>query len=109
MAKFYGRVGYGDTVETPPGSGVFIDTIEEFPYYGDVLRESRQTRDGDKVNDDISVGHRVSIVADAYAWDHIFAIRYIWWNGARWRVSDVEVQRPRLILRLGGLYHGPTP
>lgn len=109
MAKFYGAIGYGEAVETPPGSGVWIDQITEHPYYGDVDRNTRQLQEGDNLNDDLTVSNSISIVADAYANDHFFAIRYIKWAGALWTVSDVEVQRPRLILRLGGVYNGPKP
>lgn len=106
MAKFYGNIGYGESVEV--SNGVWEDQITERPYYGDVVRNTRQLEAGDKVNNDLTVGNSISIVADAYANGHFFAIRYIYWQGARWIVSDVEVQAPRLILRLGGLYHGPT-
>lgn len=107
MAKFYGNIGYGETVETPSGSGVWIDTITELPYYGDVLRNTRHSQEGVPINNDLSVQNSISIVADAYANEHFFAIRYIQWQGALWTVSDVEVQRPRLLLRLGGVYNGP--
>lgn len=109
MAKFYGVVGYSDgTVETPSGSGVWKDNVVEYPYFGDVVRNTRKLEDGEKVNDDLSVGNSISIVADAYAREHFHAIRYISWEGALWKVSNVEVQSPRLVLRLGGVYHGPT-
>lgn len=107
MARFHGKVGYGSTVETTPG--VHVETIVERDYYGDILRNSRQLRQGEQVNPDITVGHSISIVADAYARGHYFAIRYVEWAGARWVVSEVEVQHPRLILRLGEVYNGPTP
>lgn len=106
MAKFYGTVGYGEQVKTAPG--VMRDRIVERKYYGDVVRNSRGLENADKVNFDISVGNSISIVADAYASEHFFAIRYVEWAGTRWIVSDVEVQRPRLLLRLGGVYNGPT-
>jgi hypothetical protein len=78
-------------------------------YYGDVIRNTRHIQEAaEKVNDDLSVGNSISIVADAYANEHFFAIRYIQWAGALWTVTDVEVQRPRLLLRLGGVYNGPT-
>ena len=105
MAKFYGAIGYGESVETVPG--VWADTIIEFQYYGDVVRNTRKIQDGEKLNYDLSVGNSISIVADAYANEHFFAIRYIKWAGALWTVSDVEVQSPRLLLRLGGVYNGP--
>lgn len=104
MAKFYGEIGYGETVETVPG--VWEDVIKERKYFGDVLRNTRGMHEGDKVNNDITVGNSISIVADAYAHEHFFAMRYIKWAGTYWTISDVEVQRPRLLLRLGGVYNG---
>lgn len=108
MAKFYGVVGYGESVEDPPGSGVWVDNITEYPYYGDVVQNTRQLQENQKLNADISVTNSISIVADAYAREHFFAIRYIQWAGALWSVSEVDVQSPRLLLRLGGVYNGPT-
>lgn len=108
MAKFFGPIGYGETAETSLGSGVWVDVIVEYNYYGDVVRNTRKLQEGENLNQDLSVGNSISIVADAYANEHFFAIRYIKWAGALWTVSDVEVQSPRLLLRLGGVYNGPT-
>lgn len=108
MAKFYGEVGYGQTVERPENSGVYVEQITKRNYYGDVIRNSRGLEQPEKVNNDITVGNSISIVADAYAYNHFFAMRYIKWAGTLWTISDVEVKRPRLILRLGGVYNGPT-
>lgn len=104
-AKFFGPVGYGISTETAPG--VYEDIITEFNYFGDVIRNTRRLEGGEKVNNDLSVGNSISIVADAYANEHFFAIRYIKWAGALWTISEVEVKSPRLILRLGGVYNGP--
>lgn len=106
MAKFFGKIGYGETQET--AAGVWEDTIVEYEYYGDVIRNTRKLSEGESLNNDLSVGNSISIVADAYANEHFFAIRYIQWAGVLWTVSDVEVQSPRLLLRLGGVYNGPT-
>jgi hypothetical protein len=46
-------------------------------------------------------------VADAYANENFFAILYVEWMGALWTISEVEVQSPRLLLRLGKVYNGP--
>lgn len=108
MAKFYGGVGYGEAVEKPVGSGVWVDDIVERKYYGDVIRNARSLQGGETLNNDLTVSNSISIVADAYARDHFFAIRYIRWMGALWTVSEVEVQSPRLVMRLGGVYNGPT-
>ena len=109
MTRFCGNVGYGEAVETPAESGVWKDVITVRKYYGDVLRNTRQLVEGDNLNNDLTVSNSISIVADAYAYQHFFAIRYVVWSGSLWKVTDVEVQRPRLILRLGGAYNGPTP
>jgi hypothetical protein len=107
MARFFGRVGYGETEETEPG--VWVDIIVEREYYGDVIRNTRNLREGEGLNPDLSVQNSISIVADAYANDHFFAIRYVEWAGTLWPVTSVEVQSPRLLLRLGEVYNGPTP
>lgn len=107
MAKFYGVVGFTvGAVENVPG--VAEEGMVEYPYYGDVIRNSRQLREGEKINDDLSVGNSISIVADAYAREHFFAMRYIKWAGTLWKVDDVTVESPRLVLRLGGVWNGPT-
>lgn len=106
MAKFYGIIGFaGEHVEESPG--VWVDVIIEHNYSGDVIRNTRRLQNGENVNDDLSVNNSISVVADAYANEHFFAIRYIQWAGALWTVTEVEVQRPRLLLRLGGVYNGP--
>ena len=105
MAKFFGKIGYGETVEKAPG--VWEDNIVEHSYYGDVVRNIRKLREGETLNMDLTVSNSISIVADAYANEHFFAIRYVEWAGTLWTVSDVEVQSPRLLLRLGGVYNGP--
>lgn len=107
MAKFYDVVGYG--IATEGVAGVWKDAITEVSYFGDVIRNSRKLQEGEKVNDDLTVGNSISIVADAYANEHFFAIRYVKWAGTLWKVVNVDVQSPRLILRLGGVYNGPTP
>lgn len=109
MARFYGEVGYGESVETPPDSGVWVDTITEIPYTGDVIRNTRKLEPGESVNNDLSVVNSISIVADQKATEHFFKIKYVRWMGVLWTVTTVEVKSPRLILSLGKVYNGPTP
>lgn len=107
MAKFCGMVGYEITKETSPG--VHTSKIEEYKYYGDVLRNYRRLDNSEHLNDDINVSNTISIMADAFAYKHCFAIRYLEWMGAKWKVTGVEIVRPRLILTVGGVYNGPQP
>jgi hypothetical protein len=108
MARFFGAVGYGESVETPAGSGVWVDAIQEIEYYGDIVRTTRRLDSGENLNSDIEVNNSISIVADEYAINHFFKIKYIRWAGALWAVANVESRPPRLILSLGSVYNGPT-
>lgn len=107
MARFFGVVGYGQTVETSPG--VYVEQITEREYYGDVIRNSVNIEEAQKLNNDLRVTNSISVVADAYANEHFHSIRYVNWSGVLWEVTAVTVESPRLSLRLGGVYNGPTP
>lgn len=104
MAKFFGMIGFARYVESAPG--VTDEEIDERPYYGDLIRNTRRLQSADQVNDNINVSNEISIVSDPYANEHFYAMRYVKFMGAKWKVSNVEVQYPRLILTLGGLYNG---
>lgn len=102
MNKFYGVIGYAETVETTPG--VWEEKIVARNYYGDILRNNRQLQSSEHLNDDINISNEISILADPYADNHFHAMRYAEFMGARWKITRVEVQYPRLKLTLGGLY-----
>ena len=104
MGRFYGKVGYAESVENPPG--VWKDQITVYPYYGDVLRFNSNWRTSSGVNDNLIIGHQISIVADEYAYKHFSKMKWVEFQGVKWKVTEVEVQRPRLILTLGGEYNG---
>ena len=106
MAKFMGNVGYADMVETAPGVHTEVITVRQ--YRGDIVRNSRRLQEGEGLNSNVTVNNSIEIVADAYAQDHFFAIRFAEWAGVAWTVIEVTVQHPRLLLRLGGKYNGNT-
>lgn len=107
MTKFFGKVGYAHPADRQ--NGVWEDVITERELYGDVTKTTRRLLTGADLNSDLTTGNSISVMADAYALDNIFAIRYVEWAGTLWTVADVEVQSPRLLLRLGGVYNGQTP
>lgn len=104
MAKFYGALGYIETRETAR------DVYEEVPiermYKGDLVRNNRRLENGIGLNDNVSISNQISILADAYANNHIHAIRYVIWRGTPWKVTSIDVEPPRLVLTLGGVYNG---
>lgn len=109
MARFYGAIGFATQVETPADSGNWENVITERFLSGDILRNSKRDQENGEVLKEITLQNSISVVADAFANENFFAIKYVEWAGARWTVTDVRVEAPRLILRLGGVYNGPTP
>ena len=104
MSKWFGKIGYAETVETAPG--VWEEQITVREYYGDLTRNTRRLQTADKVNDDININNELSIVSDPYAIDRFYAMRYAEFMGTKWKITNVEVQFPRLVLSLGGVYNG---
>lgn len=105
MAKFFGKVGYGMPVEVV--LGVWEDGMVVKEYSGDILRNSRKLMTASStLNDDVKVSNEISILADPFANQNFLSIRYIEWMGTKWKVDSVEVQYPRLILSMGGVYNG---
>lgn len=104
--KFYGPVGFVETKEKRKG----VKTHEpvEYNYAGDVLKRTIRYQNGESVNDAVNAQHQISILADPYARNHVASLRYVKWMGAAWKVTDISVQYPRLILTLGGAYNGAT-
>ena len=108
MAKVRVVVGYGEQVDK--GNGVWADEITERSYTGDLKRTASSLREGENLNKELSLSNSISIVADAYANEHFFAIRYVTWAGSDWVVTSVDATtRPRLVLQLGGVYSGEKP
>jgi hypothetical protein len=100
--RYHGKIGYFETVETKPG--LMEKKIIFKEAYGDVVRNTKRDQSNTWVNDTIVVSNQISIVADPYAREHFFYIKCIEWQGALWKVNSVDVQYPRLVLELGGLY-----
>lgn len=103
--KWYGKIGYAESVEIEPG--VWDELITERSYYGDVYRNNRRLQTtGESTNDNINVSNEISIMADPYAYEHFYSMRYAEYMGTKWKVITADVQYPRIILSLGGVYNG---
>ena len=104
MAKFYGEIGYTETKETSPG--VWTEEIIERKCFGDVLKNTKRSESGEKLNDDVAVNNIFSILSDELLCQNVYKMRYIKWMGVSWKIISVDVQRPRLIFTIGGVYNG---
>ena len=107
MARYYGAIGFADgQKETAPG--VWVDNIVEHPYRGEVTRNQVRWTQGSEVNDPLRIDNAISVISDPYLERHVSGIRYITLMGSKWKVTSVSIQRPRLVLQIGGLYHDQT-
>ena len=104
MAKWYGKIGYADNVEVEPG--VWEDAIVERLYFGELNRNTRSLQSSGGINDDINLSNEISIVADPYASENFYKMRYVEFAGTKWKITNVEVKYPRLILSIGGVWNG---
>lgn len=107
MARFHGLIGYGETVETRPSIWELV--INEKAYTGDVVKNISRNEKAENLNDDINVSNQISVVADPYAYENFHKIKYVDWMGTLWKVTSIEVDRPRLKLSIGGVYNGSKP
>lgn len=103
--RFYGMIGYGETKEVRPG--VWDEIIIERAYYGDVLKNGYRAQSVAKVNDDIVINNQFSIIADHFALENHSFMRYVEFMGSKWKISNVEIQYPRILITVGGVYNDP--
>lgn len=107
MAKFYGHIGFGVDSEISPG--VWEKSIVELPYFGEVVRETLEVVGGQTVHGDSKTANSFRIVADGYAENNFMDMEYVKWHGRYWVVRQAEIlQRPRMLIRIGGVYSGPV-
>lgn len=103
MAKYVGRIGIGHTVDK--GYGVYEMVMEEHDIFGDFLQVPKSQLIAAGVNDDITISNRISIFQNSFVMNNLHDIKYLTYGGAKWKVSSVELNYPRIILTTGGLYN----
>lgn len=109
MARFYGAIGYAVPVEhivNGKTDGTWTDTITERNYSGDIRKVFKKNENGEGTHENMNISNEISILADGYAMQHLYQMRYICWAGAKWNINSAEVERPRIRLSIGGLYNG---
>lgn len=103
MSKFYGPVGFIETKETTPG--VWEEVVTEEFFYGDILRKNVKNISSGNVNDDVDISNEISILASPYAMENFHLMKYVGYMGAKWKITSIDIQYPRLNLSIGGVYN----
>lgn len=104
MSKWFGKIGYAVTAETEPG--IWEPTIIERDYFVDMTSDRRKRQNSGEVNDNINLANVISIIADPFAYQNCSNMAYVEIMGSKWKITDVEIQSPRLLLTVGGVYNG---
>ena len=108
MGVFYGPIGFVTVSENPPDSGIWEEIPEERMYRGEIVRNSRKWESTDQVNKNLNISNTISIIIDPYLSNNINTIRYIKWLNSYWEITSIDVEYPRMVLSIGGVYNGPT-
>lgn len=96
-------IGYAIETETEPG--VWCTTIEEHRYFGDLIRQNHRTTGDNKINPEFTISNQISFIADQFAYMNFHKIRFIEIMGVRWQPATIDIERPRLIITVGGVYN----
>lgn len=104
MGKWFGKIGYSVTTETEPG--IWESQITEREYFGDITSDRRKRQNSGEVNDTVNLANVISILADPFAYQNCSNMIYAEIMGAKWKITEIEQQYPRLILTVGGVYNG---
>lgn len=108
MSRFYGLIGFVVSAETEEGSGIWDDIPIEKPYRGVITKNVQKLDSSEYLNKNLNISNTISIIADPYAFNHLQNIRYIKWLNSCWEITSISVEKPRLVLTIGGVYNGPT-
>ena len=104
MAKFSGKIGYAIQVESKPG--VWTNQIVEKSYRGDFVLKQQRWETTEAVNSNLTLDNSVSIIADPYAYTNLGFMKYIIIGGKKWKISSLAINRPRIVIQIGGIYNG---
>ena len=100
--KWFGEIGFNEEIEEEPG--VYVPKLIKRNFFGNVLDLTWREQQADKINTDLHISNKLSVVADPYLRSNFQKIAYVQFEGAKWTVSSVKVGVPRLELTLGSLY-----
>ncbi len=113
MAKFTGELVVINDYKDD-GTGVYEPVKKSFPIAGDLLHQYIKTDSGEKINDDLTISNRFSILASPSLISFIsysdgsqlpITSMYIRYFGVNLKITNIELSPPRVIFTAGGIMH----
>lgn len=105
MAKWSGIVCFRDEKESEMQPGVWVKELTEKNYYGEIIKNLASLQNESELNPTMLINNQISIISDPYARENFTKIIYLTFMGSKWKPASIEVQYPRLVITLGGLYN----
>jgi len=103
MSRCVVDVGYSSTIETKPG--IFEDEYREVSHVALVLSSKTAWVRGARAGDDVELNQRLSIIPTPDTYANVGAIKYVTYYGVKWKVISINMQRPRMVLTVGGIFN----
>jgi hypothetical protein len=102
--KVSGIIGFEYTENT--GHGVWKKGTTKKKYYMDINRVSWYNRESQQtVNGTFIIQNTISVLLNPFLLDHYTQIKWLEFQGTKWKVSSVSLEEPhRLILSVGERY-----
>lgn len=104
MNQFVGVIGYANQVETSPG--IWRDQISEISVRGTILKNIRRWNEQESATDNLTLQSRFSVIAPPKLVATAATMRYITVDGHSWEVTSFEIEHPRIVISIGGIYNG---
>ena len=89
------------------GHGVWKQVNTEKVYKAEITSHKWYlNREKDTPNVSYKTGESFSVLMDSFLQENLGYITYVVLNGVKWDISSIDVQRPRVHITPGGMYHG---
>jgi hypothetical protein len=106
--KLTGIAGFElDQVEREDMPSVFESKVVTKKFRGELLGQIWRNQNSDKsTNDNLLNNNKISLVINKFFMNNIANLKYVEYNGVKWRVESFDIKAPRIHITLGGVYNG---
>ena len=104
--KYHGYIAFSTEV-FDDNTGVTIEQMTRREYYGEVIRDSKSNENNNQIVDGFTLSNEFSVIADAFMREHFYKMRYLEWQGVKWKIKSAtnDPDRPRIKIHVGEVYN----